>query len=436
MTRPSVSLVELSRRETRPSLIGVPSSPGTVQPGARQSRLWHLLGYALLLLVLVAGAAGLYLLWNQLPPQPVATPSNSPSLPALAEPSSKTPQPTGALGAAKIVTPAIAPTRPPASATPKPTLASPTSAAAPTMAATLPATPSAMSGAAHSSPTSTPSAVRLAFYSTRDEQPGIYVINVDDPEEQQTLPLPEGYDLAAWPTFCGERVAFEVQDRALTLPRWIYLYDLAEQALQLLELGDLKPLRLSAPACSPDGRYLAFSAYLDGDWELILTELGSGEVLYRFKSSEYPLLGHASWSLSQEAMWWMGTRVNGSYDINQTQGYLAGQAGQIQTFAKGKYPAISPDGSRLAFFCGNLLYLCVAGVPSGEILFQIPVSYFKLVNGLPVPATAAWSSDGQWLYFTSSITGNWDIYRVRADGSQAQNLTETWRSDEFMPAAR
>jgi hypothetical protein len=132
----------------------------------------------------------------------------------------------------------------------------------------------------------------------------------------------------------------------------------------------------------------------------------------------------------------MGTRINGFYDINRVRNYLDSSARKIKTFANGKYPAISPDGSRLAFFCGNLLYLCVAQVPSGEILFQLPISYFKLVDDLPVPATASWSSDGRWLYFTSSITGNWDIYRVRADGSLVQNLTEAWRTDEYMPTAR
>lgn len=231
-------------------------------------------------------------------------------------------------------------------------------------------------------------------------------------------------------------MVYEVQDRALTLPRWIYRYDLADQALQRLEMGDLKPLRLSAPTCSPDGRYLSFSAYLDGDWELVVTELASGEILYRINSPEYLQAGHATWSHDQDVLWWMGLRNNGFFDINETQDFLDNNSRQTRIFAKGKYPVISPDGNRLAFFCGNLLYLCVARVPSGEIIFQIPISYFKLVNEQPVSATASWSSDGQWLYFTSSITGSWDIYRVRADGSQTQNLTEAWSTDEFMPAAR
>jgi Tol biopolymer transport system component len=73
---------------------------------------------------------------------------------------------------------------------------------------------------------------------------------------------------------------------------------------------------------------------------------------------------------------------------------------------------------------------------TNTLLFQIPVSYFKQVDRKEAPASAAWSSDGKWVYFSSSISGSWDIYRMRPDGSMIQNLTEDWPSDELMPAAR
>jgi hypothetical protein len=61
-----VSLVELSRRKTQASRIEMPTSPRAIQQWARQSRLWNVIGYTLLILVLLAGAAGLYLIWDQL----------------------------------------------------------------------------------------------------------------------------------------------------------------------------------------------------------------------------------------------------------------------------------------------------------------------------------------------------------------------------------
>jgi hypothetical protein len=66
LTRPSVSLVELSRRKTQAYRIEMPTSPRAIQQWARQSRLWNVIGYTLLILVLLAGAAGLYIIWGQL----------------------------------------------------------------------------------------------------------------------------------------------------------------------------------------------------------------------------------------------------------------------------------------------------------------------------------------------------------------------------------
>jgi len=66
-TRPSVSLVELSRRKTRAYRTLIPISQQANQSRVKQSKAWQLTGYALLILVLLAGAVGLYLIWIQLP---------------------------------------------------------------------------------------------------------------------------------------------------------------------------------------------------------------------------------------------------------------------------------------------------------------------------------------------------------------------------------
>src|SRR5690349_5351922 len=34
------------------------------------------------------------------------------------------------------------------------------------------------------------------------------------------------------------------------------------------------------------------------------------------------------------------------------------------------------------------------------------------------------SQDGQWLFFQSNRDGNWEIYRMRPDGTRQQNLTQ------------
>jgi Tol biopolymer transport system component len=51
-----------------------------------------------------------------------------------------------------------------------------------------------------------------------------------------------------------------------------------------------------------------------------------------------------------------------------------------------------------------------------------------------MPATAMWSGDNQWIYFSSEDGGDWDIFRMRPDGSGLENLTQDWASNELTPA--
>jgi Tol biopolymer transport system component len=90
----------------------------------------------------------------------------------------------------------------------------------------------------------------------------------------------------------------------------------------------------------------------------------------------------------------------------------------------------------MAYFCGNMLGLCLTAWPSGEVVSQKTINYYKKIDGEIVSASAAWSRDGKWIYFNSSPAGNWDIYRMHPDGSELQNLTADWPSDEIMPTAR
>lgn len=276
----------------------------------------------------------------------------------------------------------------------------------------------------------------LAFFSNHDPDPGIYLMDPENPEDVRRVPFPAEYEIVSQPTFCGGRLAFEAADRSLNLPTWVFLYDLQADDLQPVAIAAGAPERMSQPRCSPDGRFLAVTTFQAGLRSLSFINLDDGTIAAQIPAGDYANLGFATWPQAGDVVVWMGVRSSGYFDINSTTSILAVPPGQTKMLAQGKYPAISPDGSRLGFFCGNLLNLCMAAYPSLELLFRIPVSYFKQINKKDVPATAAWTADGQWLYYSSSILGNWDVYRMHPDGSQIQNLTEAWTSDEFLPAAR
>lgn len=276
----------------------------------------------------------------------------------------------------------------------------------------------------------------LVFFSTRDGRQALYQMNPENPQAWSEVPAPTNYEIFAWPTFCGDRIAFEAEDRSMNLPPWIFLYDPESGDMQPVTFAYSPPLRIVQPGCSPSGRYMAMKTLHDNRWYLSILDLEDQTIVAERPTDEYSDVGYASWPLEDDFFVWMGVRASGYFDIVETRSFASGAQFPSQIIAQGKYPAISPDGTRLAFFCGNLLYLCIAERPSLNLLYQIPVSYFKKVNKENAPATAAWSSDGLWVYFTSSISGNWDIYRMKPDGSQMQNLTESWTSDELMPAVK
>lgn len=78
-----------------------------------------------------------------------------------------------------------------------------------------------------------------------------------------------------------------------------------------------------------------------------------------------------------------------------------------------RYPAISPDGSTIAFtYKGDLYTVPTNGGEATRITFHLAHDY------MPV-----WSKDGKHLAFASDRYGNFDIYVMEAAGGEATRLT-------------
>jgi Tol biopolymer transport system component len=175
----------------------------------------------------------------------------------------------------------------------------------------------------------------------------------------------------------GTRLAF-VSDR--DGEREVYVYDLAQPQTEPVNLSQ-HPAPDWQPAWSPDGQRVAFASHRDGNWEIYVVD-ADGANLER-------LTAHPA-----------------------------------NDFA----PSWAPDGRRLVFASRRY---------TDADLFAIDVetrALTQLTAGQWNEFEPAWSPDGQWIAYVTHIEDQGDIFVMRADGSEAVNLTHSPYANDFQPA--
>ena len=97
-------------------------------------------------------------------------------------------------------------------------------------------------------------------------------------------------------------------------------------------------------------------------------------------------------------------------------------------------PALSPDGSRIAFrFRGDIWIVPVSGGTAVRITDHIEM------DDMPV-----WSPDGKWVAFTSDRYGSPDVFAIPADGGETRQITYNagadiatdWHGDTILVTSR
>ncbi len=91
--------------------------------------------------------------------------------------------------------------------------------------------------------------------------------------------------------------------------------------------------------------------------------------------------------------------------------------------AKDEMPALSPDGSKVAFVSHR------DGNPEIYVMVISSNSLARITNNTSNDMDPAWSSDGARLAFASDRDGDWDIFLGDADGSNLSNLTDSATDD-------
>lgn len=185
----------------------------------------------------------------------------------------------------------------------------------------------------------------------------------------------------------------------------------------------------SSGTWSPDGTKFAFITFAEGDNEISLWDLDSGDIERRIKIEGVPALSNPAWSPDGESIAFSG--LNGG--ISDLYIYNI-ESGTVRQVTNDRYadlhPAWSPDGQTVAVVSDrgpqgtNFETLSFAktrisliDVESGEIDTVRPFADAKHIS-------PQFSPDGRSIYFISDQDGFSDVYRYVLDSGETFRVTK------------
>jgi Tol biopolymer transport system component len=181
---------------------------------------------------------------------------------------------------------------------------------------------------------------------------------------------------------------------------------------------------------SPDGKFAAFLADRDGEFDIWLTQVGTG--YFRNLTADFPPLQQIGHTFRKFGFSGDGAEIWFSPDTGPAMAQLIMplMGGEPRAFLDrgATAPSWSADGSRLAYFKnqdGDPLFVSDdTGADAREVLIEKGIH-----NHNPV-----WSPDGRWIYYARGVepTDQMDVWRVKPSGESPERLTEGGTAVNFL----
>jgi TolB protein len=277
---------------------------------------------------------------------------------------------------------------------------------------------------------STDPAGLIAFASTLTDNEEIYVAQIGAdglPGDWTNISQNERADREPAISNDGQRIAYSSQ----TESGFNIVVGPLEGGEKLL-LTDDPPLD-GGPRWSPDDSLIAFYSFRDQQNQLLwVVGVDGGEptfVLGERDPGGDCVGGFPGGWLDSEHILYRGS--NGTIDALQTCSIAVDGSGLSVISSKDSvldyYPALSPDGERIAFtkIEDNNAEVYMMDVDGSNVR--------RLTDDAATDEYPVWSPDGEWLAFHSNRAGNFDLYIMRPNGSDVRQLTFE-ESDEMSPA--
>jgi Tol biopolymer transport system component len=198
--------------------------------------------------------------------------------------------------------------------------------------------------------------------------------------------------------------------------------------------GQFKDNRDTQPSWSPDGKWIVFVSYRDGNAEIYkMTPDGKNQT----RLTQNPAQDQdPSWSPDSKHI--IFSSIVGSNEDPYAQLYVMDTDGSNQirltdtADGSNNYPAWSADGKKIAFSSSR------TGYSNIYVMNADGTNQVNLINSPEEDFMPAWSPDGKYIAFgsTRDSTGgvqniNNEIYRMQADGSNQVRLTNNPGMDGF-----